>query len=137
EDPYEKDSDGDPENHENVRRIQGGKPGFAHRRYLGACAAVSKTLVQALPAFGKSRDALARTASDGSGLPAAKGQNSSGRSRPPRRRGRLGQPPRHESTKRQPRQNSGTRSSSRNAADSVIAPPSFSRSSRPRLRFGQ
>src|SRR5438445_7766640 len=51
------------------------------------------TVVQALPAFGNSRRLPACAARIGRGLPFTNGQNSSGRSSPPRSTRRLGQPP--------------------------------------------
>src|SRR5439155_24844885 len=65
------------------------------------------TVVQALPALGNSRRLPACAARIGRGLPFTNGQNSSGRSSPPRSTRRLGQPPWQTATRGLVRETSG------------------------------
>src|SRR5262249_37895233 len=75
---------------------------------------VPNTVGHALPALGNSRRLPAWLVRIGRGLPFTNGQNSSGRSSPPRSSRRLGQPPWQTSTSGQARQTSGSVSSSVN-----------------------
>src|SRR5262249_25544513 len=132
----------DPDEERAERESQDGE----EEKRLDAAHALSRaddhrapvnTLVHALAAFGKSRARSRWTGNRGSGLPFTNGQNSSGRSGPPRRGGRLAQPPWHTSTSGQARQTSGSVSSSAKAAERAMSAPSRSRSASVRDRFGQ
>src|SRR6516225_10092207 len=103
------------------------------RRY----SSVLNTVVHALLAFENCRRLPARLAKFGSGFPLTNGQNSSGRSNPPRKSRRLGHPPRQTSTNRQSRQNCGIESSSRKAGELITADPDRSNSAKPKVRFRQ
>src|SRR5438132_4057146 len=131
EHPHEHRPEHEAEDREQRRRFgRGGAHGAQD-------TSLPNTVVQALPAFGNSRRLPAYAARIGRGLPFTNGQNSSGRSSPPRSPRRLGQPPWQTSTSGQVRQTSGSASSSVNTGERTIDGPRTSRSARPRDRFGQ